>query len=202
MSRFGAGQFRDALLRQTVHLTQFVELRIPGAPQYLNPHAVDFAWNNHVWRGLGGLGGISPVRETPGQISGIELRLSGVIEANVAEVLDPSIRGSEVIVYLVALTAEQKIVPNPIVSWIGFVDRPLISIDSGVATITLACEHISLRNKLPRTYRYTHEDQQILYPSDVNNEEDRGFEYVTQMVERTVVWPQKSFFEKQIRAGG
>jgi hypothetical protein len=201
MSRFGAGQFRDAMLKQTVHLTQFAEIRVPGSPIYLNPHEVDFTWNNKVWIGTRGLGAISVVRETPAVIGGIELTLSGVIEANVAEALDPKIRNAEVILYLVALNSEQKIVPNPIVSWIGFVDRPVISIENNSATVTLACEHISLRNKLPRTYRYTHEDQQILFPPDANNAEDRGFEFVTQMVERTVTWPQKAFFEKQARGG-
>jgi hypothetical protein len=201
MSRFGAGQFRDAMLKQTVHLTQFAEIRIPGEPIYLNPHQVDFTWNNKVWLGMRGLGSISVVKETPGMIGGIELTLSGVIEENVAEALDPKIRGADVILYLVALNSEQKIVPNPIVSWMGFVDRPVIAIDNGTATVTLSCEHISLRNKLPRTWRYTHEDQQILFPPDANNPEDRGFEFVTQMVERTVVWPQKAFFEKQARGG-
>lgn len=202
MPRYGNGQFRDAVLRKVAYLTQFCEIHLPSGTLYLSPNPMDISWNGHLWVGTRGLGAISQVTESPHQIAGIELTLSGVNPANLAEALDPTIRGSNVILYDVQLTSDYQVVPNPIIFWQGYIDRPAISVDAGTATITVPCEHISMRNKLPRTWRYTHEDQQALYPADGSNAEDRGFEYVTQMVERTVVWPAKAFFEAQARAAG
>ena len=105
-------------------------------------------------------------------------------------------------IYDCMLDESFAVVPNPILMWQGFVDRPSIAIEQGSAVISVPCEHLTMRNRLPRTYRYTHEDQQIINPPTATHPEDRGFEFVTQMVERTVVWPAKAFFEAKVRAAG
>lgn len=50
------------------------------------------------------------------------------------------------------------------------------------ATITLSAESRMVTWDRPRTRRYNNEDQQSRYPGD------RGFEYVAQMVEKSLIW--------------
>jgi hypothetical protein len=65
----------------------------------------------------------------------------------------------------------------------------------------LSCEHgatgsitVTIRDNLadwarPRIERYTDQDQQARYPGD------KGFEYVTAIADKEIIWPASSFYD-------
>ena len=54
--------------------------------------------------------------------------------------------------------------------------------DADTCTITISYESRLIDLTVARTWRYTHESQQVLFPGDL------GFEYVTAIQDREITW--------------
>ncbi|HBN31649.1 MAG TPA: hypothetical protein DD416_10620, partial [Rhodobacteraceae bacterium] len=71
---------------------------------------------------------------------------------------------------------------DPVQAFSGRLDVPEIADDANTCTITISYESRLIDLNTARSWRYTHESQQSLYPGD------RGFEYVTAIQDREITW--------------
>jgi len=145
--------------------------------------------NPHTFTGSGTMGTISAIQENAGDVraAGVQLSLSGIPSDMLA----------------LTLTDTEPVQGRPCTIWIAFFDPNWVliadavklngyqmdysTIDEGGDTckITVFAESILADLERPRVRRYTHEDQQALYPGD------RGLEYVAGIQNKEFTWNSK-----------
>jgi hypothetical protein len=134
----------------------------------------------------GTLGAISPLEE--GQdvaTSGLTLTLSGIDTSMTAIVLGERYLGRPVKCYLLALSESGGIIGEPFEFFSGKMDEAAIKHDDREMTITVQCESDLSDLRRMNTKRFTHEEQQALYPTD------KGFEYVAKLQGKSINWGKK-----------
>lgn len=80
------------------------------------------------------------------------------------------------------LTDDWQIIADPTLVFSGRLDVPQIADAGDSCTITISYENKLVDLTVPREWRYTHESQRALHPSD------RGFEYVTSIQDKEITW--------------
>jgi len=139
-----------------------------------------------TYQGIGTLGTISPVEETTDlSARGINFQLSGVPTAYVSIALTENYQGKECSVLFGALDPTGAIVASPITIFAGRMDVMSINDDGQNATIIMSAENKLVDFRRPRETRYTHEEQQNLYPVSPF---DLGLEFVTAIQEKQIYW--------------
>ncbi|MGE0270293.1 MAG: hypothetical protein AB7M05_08895 [Alphaproteobacteria bacterium] len=138
--------------------------------------------DGQVYLGVGALGKISAVQEgSDQQAYGMTLSLSGIPPELVSIALGEYYQGRSCRVLMALLDEGHTVVSSPIVLWSGRMDTMDIELGE-TATITLSAESRLVDWERPRIRRYTSEDQRADYPND------KGFEFVPQMVEKELIW--------------
>ncbi len=140
-------------------------------------------WNGHTWAGAGSLLGIGGIDER-GEVvaSGTTISLSGVPLDMVQLAIGEARQGLPGRIWLALLGEGGSIIADPVQAFAGRLDVPQITDDAETCTVTLSYESRLIDLTTPRSWRYTHESQQALYPGD------RGFEYVTAIQDKEVTW--------------
>lgn len=171
-----------ALAANHVRLCLLAELSFDSGTLYATnlPYSLD--WNGHTWLGLGKLGGIDAVQEGEEiQAYGLALTLSGVESAHVSIALGEQYQGRRVKVYLGLFDDNYAILADPVLVFRGRMDH--MELEQGATfTIRVNCEGRLADFERARVRRYNHEDQIAVYP------DDRGFEFVPQMIEKPLNW--------------
>ncbi len=133
--------------------------------------------------GAGTLLGISTIDETGDVVaSGTSLSLSGVPSELVSAALDEVRQGLPGRIYLGLMNEVGALVDDPVLLFAGRIDVPEIADDEQTCTITISYESRLIDLTRAREWRYTDESQKALYPGD------RGFEYVTGIQDKEIVW--------------
>lgn len=149
----------------------------------------NITYNGQTYIGFGNLGKVSELKENS-NLDGADysVELSGVNRALMQALLNENYLGRTAKCLLVLLDENDSVLYEPLVYFKGKMDL-------------LECEHgstgaitVSIRDNLadwarPRLERYTDQDQQRRYPGD------RGFEYVTVIADKEIVWPASSFYD-------
>lgn len=150
-------------------------LRVTSAPFSLVAHG-------YTYSGVGALGRISAVAEGAElQSYSVQLALSGVPSELVSMALADQYQGREACLYLALLDEQHRVSGEPVLLYRGQMDT--LDIELGkTATLTLTVQSRLADWERPRLRRYTHEEQLADYP------EDKGFEFVAQMAEKTIYW--------------
>jgi hypothetical protein len=140
--------------------------------------------------GMGTLGTISPIAETTDLAArGITMQLSGVPTALIAVALAENYQGKECSVLFGALDASGALVSSPVTIFAGRMDVMSISDDGQNASIGMSAENKLVDFRRPREVRYTHEEQQNLYPPGPSTTTgDLGLEFVTSIQEKQIYW--------------
>lgn len=173
LTALGASNYRPVLL---------VELQFDAGTVYCCNLDTDVSWNSHTWLGLGKLGGITTAEEGENiQAYGLALTLSGITPAHIAIALGEQYQGRKVKVYFGVFNDSYQLVSSPIVVFRGRMDNMEIT-QGETFTVQVNCEGRLADFERPRVRRYNHEDQIGVYP------DDRGLEFVPQMVEKTLNW--------------
>ncbi|AOZ06763.1 hypothetical protein [Cupriavidus malaysiensis] len=142
----------------------------------------DVDWNGATWMGIGALGSIEPIQEQASlEAIGVQLTLSGVPSEVIAITLAEQYQGKPCQIWFAPLRGDLQLATQPIRLFAGRMDTMNTEVGD-TATITLSAESRMVTWDRPRTRRYNNEDQQSRYPGD------RGFEYVAQMVEKSLIW--------------
>jgi hypothetical protein len=139
-----------------------------------------------TYQGIGTFGTISPVEETTDlSARGINFQLSGIPSAYVSLALTENYQGKACSVLFGALDATGAIVSSPVTIFAGRMDVMSINDDGQNATIIMSAENKLVDFLRPRETRYTHEEQQNLYPV---SPPDLGLEFVNAIQEKQIYW--------------
>jgi hypothetical protein len=159
-----------------------IKLEFDGETIYINNSVLSITFDGNAYVGAGSFIGISLTQE------GIELRnysidltLTGLDSSLISEALGVNYKNRDATVYLAFLTSNHALVDDPFIVFKGRMD--VMPIDIGkISTITLTVEGRLADWERARVRRYTDEDQRKYYSND------KGFEYVPQMVEKVLIW--------------
>lgn len=177
-----------ALSDAVLTIVQFVYMDFPGLPVALNSSNRDFDFDGVTYRGAAGLGTVSQIDDSPGEIKGLQLSMSGVPTEYLALALDDAaiVQGASLVIRLAIIGSDGSVVDAP-VDWAGRLDTMSIEEDGETCTIAVTAEStaVDLLRGTPLTY--SNVDQQSLYPGD------RAFEYVLSQANKPIVWAGKQW---------
>jgi hypothetical protein len=172
----------NALAASQVRGVVFVEMDFPGGFLRLNNSAQSIAWNGYTWLGIGRLGSIDAVGEGMTlEARSLKFTITGIDSANIATALGQQYQGRACKVWLAPLDEGYAVLPDPVLIFGGRMDTMDVEIGS-TATITVSAESRLADWDRPRVRRYNSADQAI---TDAG---DKGFEFVPQMVEKSLRW--------------
>jgi hypothetical protein len=151
---------------------------------YVNNSGVNVSYGGNTYLGAGEMGEISEIEEGV-EISpySLNLSLSGIPAAYIAVALGEDYQGRDATISLALLDEDHQVIGAPTVMFDGLIDTMDIALGE-LATISVTVQSRLVDWDRPRARRYNHEDQIIEYPGDL------GFEFVPQMVEKTIKWGQ------------
>lgn len=169
MTRFTSALNEAEASKQSVRMTVFAELQIPGSPDpttRVHDGLGTITWGGYNWYGIGAFGSVSQVQENLEPLAmPVDLTLSGVDPALISDAMTTQYHGQPAILYIGFIdTATGALVDTPEAIWDGLMDVMTIDVSQGSATITVRCEHSLRRNPSPA--RYTTEDLQLIHPGD------------------------------------
>lgn len=137
------------------------------------------------WTGAGGVGAIDTIGETTdGSATGIRVTLFNVPSESRDDIADQAERGSLFEVYIGALELGEdwhSVVATKML-WRGRVDDYKITDSGETLMVEIAGESRAIDQRRPAIKRFTDEYQQRKYPGDL------FFQYVTKMVEISILW--------------
>lgn len=189
MSRGLTTAAATAATSEIVARTVAVELDFPSGFVRVNGSVASVVIGGNEFIGIGGLGGISAAEESAElQAYGLSVSLSGIPRDAIALALVEAYQNRPATVWEVLLNRDTwQPIADPVVIFRGRMDQMNVSLGQ-TATVEVRLENRLVDWERPRIRRYTSEDQQVLHPTD------RGFEFVTDVAEREIVWPAASFF--------
>ncbi|MDQ0035935.1 hypothetical protein J2W30_003708 [Variovorax boronicumulans] len=169
-------------------LVQLVLMQFPGFPVALCSANWDLVWGDFTYKGAAGLGTISEIEDSPGEIKGLQLEMSGVPSEYLALALDDAaiVQGAPLTI-LNAIVNSAGVVIDAVIDWDGRLDTMSIQEDGDTCTIAVTAEStaVDLLRGSPLTYNNV--DQQQLYPGD------RAFEFVNSQKGKPIVWAGKQW---------
>jgi len=162
-----------------------------STPIALNTSTWDLVWGGITYKGAYGLGNISAITDKPGEVQGITLEMFGDA-AHVALALDDAdtVQGTTCAIRTAIIETENYTVIDAPVEWLGSLDTMSISEDGTQASIRVTAESkaVDLLRGTPQFY--TEADQILIAPTD------HSFKFVTDQVEKPVIWPAKTFYQR------
>jgi hypothetical protein len=179
-----------ALAAGDVVVVQLVELQFPSGTVALNTSNWHLVWGGVTYLGAYGLGSVSPVKDSPGEIQGISFTLSGGDSSSIALALDAAteVQGTPAIIRPAILdTTTFQILDAPI-DWAGTLDTMSIEEDNNQATISATAESAAVDLLRGNLSTYSDADQQAMFPGDL------AFQFVVSQVDQPVVWPAREYF--------
>ncbi|API58857.1 hypothetical protein BSL82_05650 [Tardibacter chloracetimidivorans] len=143
----------------------------------------ELSFGGHTWLGTGALGTVSGIGEdADGAATGVSVTLSGIDPSFEADLMEQDYRGKGFSLYVGALDeAFKTVAAGPKLLWKGRVDSVEVQ-DGDTLAITITAESRMRDQGRPRIRRYTDQEQRRRFPGD------RFFEYLTQMVEVSILW--------------
>jgi hypothetical protein len=140
-------------------------------------------WDGKSWTGVGVLLGLGALEETSDVVAaGTTVSLSGVPLDLVSLAIDEARQGLPGRIWFALLTPERKVIADPVQAFSGRLDVPELQEDGETCRITISYESRLIDLGTARSWRYTHESQQVLHPGD------RGLENVTAIQDREITW--------------
>lgn len=140
-------------------------------------------WDSETWTGSGDILQFNAIQETSKvQSSGISFRVSGTDLTFVSLALTEDVQGRAVNMWLGFVDEDNAILADPIGPFEYRMDTFSIEDDPPRTAITLSAESYLASLERPRKRRFTHDDQQIEFPSDL------GLEYVAAIQNQEITW--------------
>lgn len=183
MSRDLTPDFAEALADRDLRPVIFFEGEFASGTVRLWSGLGEIGWAGQSWSGAGALLGLGSIEETSEVVAGgTSVSLSGIPLDLVQMAIAEARQGLPGRVWLGLLTVEGQIISDPVLAFAGRLDVPEITDDAESCRITISYESRLIDLNTARSWRYTHESQQVLHPGDL------GFEYVTAIQDREITW--------------
>jgi hypothetical protein len=155
----------------------------------INSSNRDIDYAGATYKGAAGLGTISPIDDSPGEIKGLQLEMSGVPTEYLALALADStvVQGAILVIRLAIINAAGVVLDAPI-DWIGRLDTMSISEDGETCSIAVTAESAAVDLLRGNALTTSDADQRFLYPGDL------AFQYVIAQDGVPIVWPTKQYY--------
>lgn len=154
-------------------------------PVYVHTGVGNIDHDGNTYTGVGELGKIEPIKEgTELKNHGLALSLTGVPNTFVSIALNENYQNKLCRLYLAALNSDYSVIVYPGLVYKGYIDTMSIYPGDEVATVQLVTRSRLAAWDKARMRRYNNADQQARVPGDL------GFEYVEELVDRTIPWGQ------------
>ena len=161
---------------------QLVELDFSGGFLRLTTSPHNIVFDGDTYSGIGKCGSLSQVEEASEQKAySINVTLSGVASDLISVALGQEYQGRSGKVWLGFINSSGALIADPMVSFSGRMDTMDLSLGA-TGKLSVIIQSRLADWERPRLSRYTNEEQQALYSGD------KGFEFVSQMVEKTIIW--------------
>ena len=175
-----------AIQSSALYPAVFVQLTFQSGPVYIWSGLGTVNWNGQNWIGVGALGGVSAIEEGSSvEAKGVTLTLSGFDSTLLPDVMGEFALLLPVTIYFGAFNSG-VLIDNPIASFVGQMDQPMVEINGETATISINCESALIALNEATDRRYTNDDQQRDWPGDL------GMSYVMSIQEISLQWGQQT----------
>lgn len=142
-------------------------------------------WDGGTWLGFGSMIAISDIAEsTDSAQKGVSVRFSGAPSDLFDRTTLGDYQNRPAKIWLGALDAEMAPVMEPFLFFSGVLDSDSVEDDGKTVTITIFAESRLSDHLKAKVFRYSHEDQQTLYPAD----DDKGLEFVAALQDSQLNW--------------
>ena len=155
------------------------------SPSFLNlwSGVGDLAYGGNTYTGVGDLLSISSIAETSDiSASGINVAITGIKSSFLVIAKNHEYQGRPLSVSLGAFDDNGALIADPVIVFSGFMDTMTIAESGSTSTIKISVENKLISFERSKVRRYTAEDQKIDHPTD------KGFEFVTAIVEKEIIW--------------
>lgn len=199
MSRTLTTAMRDETVADEVRPVYFVRMIFDSAPLNVWSGIGNLVYDGNTYTGTGDLLNISQITEsTELTATGLSVTLSGILAPLLNLALAQNYQGRVLTVSVGAFNTVGALIASPIVVFSGFMDTMTIAEGGEYATITVAAESKLIAFERSKVRRFTAEDQKIDYPLKLANGNnnpnyDAGFEYVSAISQKEIIWGRPSF---------
>jgi len=180
----------NGLAASEVALVLLLKLEFDSGTVALNTSNWHLTWGGTTYQGAAGLGSISQVEDSPGEIKGLSFEISGVAASSISLALDGSDewQGAPVSIYAALVSLSTGAVIDADLIWSGLGDTMSIQEDGETCAVQATAESsaVDLLRGVPVTY--THADQQVFWPGDL------AFQFVNDQSDKPIVWPAREWF--------
>jgi hypothetical protein len=143
-------------------------------------------WGGHTWEGVGGAIGFEAVSETTDtSAKGITARINGLDADFAAALVNDAYQGREATIWLGfwdEAETDLEVMSGPL--WSGMMDTDQVEDAGDTASLAIQAEHRLVDILRKREFRYTHRDQQLLYPG----QGDTGLNKIEKIQDVTIPW--------------
>lgn len=151
-------------------------------------YEVTFEGNDYL--GVGILGSVGVVNDSPGEYKPLRFNLSGVSTDVLAIAMEEDLRGKRCSLRMAVLNPTTHAVLDAPLNWSGDLDQMPIVLpaeDDGSFSVGATAEHRGMTYARPKPLRYTNVDQQRLFPGDTS------LRFIDAQSSHPDVWPAASF---------
>lgn len=185
-----SGAAAAALALPEVGTIQLVRLGFSPTPIALAASTYSLPYGGDTYRAAQGLGNISPVEDSPGEVRGMQFEITGAPAEYISLAMDGSddFQGVPISIATALINSATGAVADVLTDWVGTGDTFTHQIQGQAAAIVATAEssEVDLQRGNPLTY--SDADQQILFSGD------RAFEFVVSDADKRDVWPTREFF--------
>lgn len=183
MSRDTSASFNTAADSNVLYPALLAELEFSSGFTRMWSGYGDLVYDSNTYTGIGTLAGVSSVVEGADvSAGGITMTLNGIPPTFIALALADSRQGTQVRFHLALFDASGSIIDTAEDVFRGLMDVPTILKSQPTSSITITAESRLIELQKAKERRYTHEDQQELYPGD------KGLEYVAGLQGKKINW--------------
>lgn len=177
---------QSAIAGGTVTLALLFQASFTGGTVYAWTGIGNLSWNGQTWQGLGTLISFDQVDETDDvKAQSVILVVKGVSPGDISTALGQLANGQAGLIYLACFDAGGNLLASPRVIFRGRLDIGEIDDSNPDAPqINLTYEHELVDLERPREWRFTHQQQQQLYPGD------NGLQYIAGLQDTEITWGQ------------
>ncbi len=160
-----------------------------AAPVRLCTVESGLTWDGFFWSGhMTGLMDISEISETTdGQSESISVILDAIPSAVMASITSTQYQGRDLKLWRgLRDTSTLAVIADPDLAFSGIMEQDRITDDGVISTLSLGAVSQLSNQLIPRVYRYTHNDQQLLW----SGEGDDGLEFLAELQSVEIKWGQ------------
>ncbi len=181
-------EMRAAVVAPVVRPILFVYASFPDVEFRVWSGLGGLEWDGHLWVGAGSLLALEDITEsTDSAQKGLAARLSGLPSDVYDATTLGNYQGRPAKVWLAALDENYRLIMEPYMWFSGVMDSDRLEDNGQTASMTIFAESRLSDHLRARVFRYSHEDQQTLFPSA----DDRGLEFVAVLQDSQLNWGKK-----------